>query len=257
MNKLTHLLSYKDLLYALTLKEIKIRYKNSYLGYLWSLANPFMLAMIFYFAFQIVAKVPVENYALFLISGLFVWQWLVNTLTVGSMLFVGNAGLIKKVNFPRNLLGIALVFSESFNFIFSIPIIAVFMLYYNQTPSFSWLWQAPLLFLITAIFLYGLALFIGTINLFFRDLERLVGLLMTFLLYLTPVLYTVELMPEHIHWLLYANPFASFVIVWRDVFLSGTLNVEFFVVACLYSVVAFLLGTFIYQKLKYKFAELI
>lgn len=257
MNKLLSILVYRDLLYALTLKEIKIRYKNSYLGYFWSLANPFMLAMIFYFAFQMVAKVPVENYALFLMSGLFVWQWMVNTLTVGSMLFVGNAGLIKKVNFPRNLLGFALVFSESFNFIFSIPVIAAFMWYYNVFPSLAWLWGIPVLFLITAIFLYGIALLIGTLNLFFRDLERLVGLMMTFLLYLTPVLYTVALMPEKLQWLLYVNPFASFVIVWRDMFLSGILNIEFFAIAAVYSFVALALGSFVYHKLKYKFAELI
>lgn len=257
MNKLLSILAYKDLLYALTVKEIKIRHKNSYLGYFWSLVNPFMLAIIFYFAFQMVAKVPVENYALFLISGLFVWQWIVNTLTVGSMLFVGNAGLIKKVNFPRSLLGIALVFSESFNFVFSIPVIAAFMWYYNVTPSLNWLWGVPLLFVVTAIFLYGTALFIGTLNLFFRDLERLVGLLMTFLMYLTPVLYTVELMPEKLHWLLYANPFASFIIVWRQLFLTGVLDISFLCVAIFYAFTAFVLGSFVYHKLKYKFAELI
>ena len=146
--------NYKDLLIELIRKEIKIRYKNSYLGYVWSIANPLLLAMVFYFVFQVITRMGMENYALFLVTGLFIWQWLANTMQMGTMLFVGNAPLIKKVNFPRNFLAIALVLSEGFNFFFSLFVVAGFLFYYSITPSFSLLIGIPVMFLFVNIAVY-------------------------------------------------------------------------------------------------------
>ena len=248
---------YKDLLIELTKKEIKIRYKNSYLGYLWSLANPLAMAFIFYFIFQVITKVQMEHYALFLVIGLFVWQWIVNGMSVGTMLFVGNAGLIKKVNFPRYFLGIALVFSEGFNFFFSIPVIIGFMLYYGITPSPILLVGVPLLFIITGLFIYGLAILLATVNLFFRDLERLIGLIMTFMLYATPILFPLELVPEAMRTAVALNPFTPFVMMWRELFLQGELDWSFIGLALFYSLIATTIGMLVYNKLKFKFAELV
>jgi lipopolysaccharide transport system permease protein len=193
---------YKDLLTELTKKEIKVRYKNSYLGYLWSLANPLFLALIFYFVFKIVTKVQMKDYTLFLISGLFVWQWISNAIIASANLYIANASLIKKVNFPRNFLVIALVLSEGFNFLMSIPVILIFMFYYHKFPTSYW-FLIPILLIITGIFIYSISLLIATINLFFRDMERLIGLLMTFLFYLTPIIYPLSMVPIKYHTLLY------------------------------------------------------
>lgn len=248
--------NYKDLILELIKKEIKIKYKNSYLGYLWSLANPLLMAVIFYFVFQLIVRMQMENYALFLVTGLFVWTWLANTIQTSTMLFVGNAPLIKKILFPRNFLGIALVISEGFNFFFSIPIIIGFMIYYDIFPSLLWLVGVPVMFIITAIFIYGMSLFIGAINLFFRDIERIVTLLMTVLFYATPIIYPISMIPENLSYILYINPFSPFVISWRDIMLENSFNLEFIVLSAIYAVVAFIIGTYVYNKLKYRFAEL-
>lgn len=249
--------NYKDLIIELTRKEIKIKYKNSYLGYLWSLANPLLMALIFYFVFQVITRMQMENYALFLVTGLFIWTWLANTIQMSTMLFVGNAPLIKKVLFPRSFLAIALVVSEGFNFFFSIPIIIGFMIYYDLFPSLYWLIGIPLMFFITAIFIYGMSLLIGSINLFFRDIERIITLLMTVLFYGTPILYPASMIPEKLHYMLYLNPFTSFVISWRDILLNNTFNIEFISLSIAYAFAAYILGTYVYNKLKFKFAELI
>ena len=249
--------NYKDLLVELTRKEIKIRYKNSYLGYLWSIMNPLAMAMIFYFIFQVITRMEVEHYALFLVTGLFVWQWIVNSLTVGTMLFVGNASIIKKVNFPRYFLGIALVLSEGFNFIISILVIIAFMVYYGILPSFSWLIGIPFLFAVTSLFLFGFSLFLATINLFFRDLERIIQLLMMFMFYGTPIFYPASKLPEKFHFLLYTNPFTPFVMSWKELFLKGSFNVEFIELSIAYALISAICGFIVYNKLKYKFAELV
>ena len=248
---------YKDLLVELTKKEIKIRYKNSYLGYLWSIASPLSMALMFYFIFQVVTKVQMDHYALFLVTGLFVWQWIINGMTGGTMLFVGNAGLIKKVNFPRYLLGISLVFSEGFNFFFSIPVILGFMLYYGVLPSFIVLIGVPILFFITGLFIYGLAILLATTNLFFRDLERLVGIIMTFMLYTTPILFPLEKVPEAFKNIISYNPFTPFIMMWRELFLEGHLDTKFIGMALIYAITSTIIGMLVYNKLKYKFAELV
>lgn len=249
--------NYKDLIIELTKKEIKIKYKNSYLGYLWSLANPLLMAVIFYFVFQVIVRMDMENYSLFLVTGLFIWTWLANTIQVSTMLFVGNAPLIKKVLFPRSFLAIALVISEGFNFFFSLPIIIGFMIYFGLFPSLYWIIGIPLLFLITAIFIYGMSLLIGSLNLFFRDIERIIVLLMTVLFYATPILYPVSMIPDGLEYILYVNPLTSFVIAWRDLMLENSFNIEFITISILYATTAYILGSYIYNKLKYKFAELI
>jgi len=122
---------YKDLIVALTQKELKVKYKRSFLGYLWSIANPLALALVFYVAFKVVMRIPIENYTLFLISGLFPWQWFSNSVSSSAMVFVGNASLIKKVNFPRESLVIATVLNDMLHFILSIPVIVIFLFFYQ------------------------------------------------------------------------------------------------------------------------------
>lgn len=248
----------KDLLIELIKKEIKIRYKNSYLGYLWSIANPLFMVIIFYFVFQTIMRIDVPRYDLFLVSGLFVWHWLSNSFSLGTMLFVGNVGLIKKVKFKRHYLAIAMIFSEGFNFVFALPVIIAFMIYYGQTPSWMmWLVGFPLLFAITAFFIYGWGLILGSINLFFRDMERIITLLMMLMFYATPVMYPEDKIPAAHQWLLDWNPFSSFVIMWRDLLLHGVLNFDCILRASGFAFVFFLLGSFVYNQLKFKFAELI
>lgn len=249
--------NYKDLLIELTRKEIKIRYKNSYFGYLWSLAHPLFMAIIFYFVFKQIMRIDMPNYSLFLVTGLFVWQFLSNSITMGTMLFIGNAGLIKKVNFHRHFLAVSMILSEGFNFIFSIPIIIGFMFYHDIYPSIIWIIGFPILFFITSLFVYGCALILGSINIFFRDMERIISLFLMAAFYATPIMYPVKMIPQEHQFILEWNPFSSFVIMWRDMFLEGILNYESIFIAIIYSVVFSSIGVLVYNKLKFKFAELI
>src|ERR1700736_131863 len=113
---------YFDLILTLAQKEIKVRYKNNVLGYLWSLANPLASALVFYFAIQVVFKSSVPNYPLFLIIGLFTWQWFNNYLVGACGVFLANGSLIKKSVFPRSVLPIALNLQDAFHFMMSIPV---------------------------------------------------------------------------------------------------------------------------------------
>lgn len=122
---------YKDLIIELLRKELRVRYKQLALGYIWSIANPLAYAMIYYFVFMVVLKVPTPNYPVFLIASLFPWQWLSNSIMVGPMTFYGNSPLIKKTSFPRFLIPLVVVLQDGIHFFVSLPIIFLAAWYFG------------------------------------------------------------------------------------------------------------------------------
>src|SRR4030043_1369754 len=173
-----------DLITVLTQKEMKVRYKSTFFGYLWSVAYPLAFALVFFIAFKVIMRIQIENYALFLIAGLFPWQWFSNSVNASPTVFLGNASIIKKVNFPRNTLPFMTVLQDMIHFILSIPVIVLFLFLYQKSPSLSWIYGIPLLLVIQFFLTYGVSLVVSSINLFFRDLERLTSIFMMLLFYL-------------------------------------------------------------------------
>jgi lipopolysaccharide transport system permease protein len=249
----------RDLLLVLIQKEIKIRYKSTWLGYVWSLANPLAFMGLYSLVFGIFLRLetPGHPYALFLIAGLFPWQWLANAVNSAPGIFLSNAALIKKVRFPRNLLVMSVVLNEGLHFALSIPVIVIATLVHGQTPSWTWLPGIALLLPVQAATAYGLAAAIASINLFFRDLERLTILMTTFLFFLTPIVYPVSMMPEAYRPLVYLNPAGPLMLSWQRLFLSGELEPTLLLAAHAHALVMLGLGTVVYRRLSWRFAEVV
>lgn len=248
---------YLDLITVLTQKEMKVRYKHSFFGYLWSIGHPLAFAFVFFIAFKVVMKIQMEDYALFLIAGLFPWQWFANSVNASPMVFLGNASIIKKVNFPRNIIPFTTVLQDMIHFILSIPVIVLFMFIFHKSPSISWFYGIPFLMGIQLIMTYGISLTVSSINLFFRDLERLTAIFITLLFYFTPVIYPETMIPEKYKPLINLNPLAPLMISWRNLFLNGQLEATSLMVSLAYSAFAFMLGYLVYRKLSWKFAEVL
>ncbi len=248
---------YIDLILVLTQKDLHVRYKSNILGYLWSIANPLAFAFVFYVAFQVIMRIKMEAYVLFLIVGLFPWQWFSNSLATTTTVFLANAGIIKKVNFPRNALPFSLVLQDMIHFLFSLPVIVLFLLIYHKVPHWSWLIGIPIMLVIQFTLTYGLALFISSINLFFRDMERLVGILITLVFYFTPILYPVSMIPEKYRPLIILNPISPLILAWRGLFFEGRLEWMYMLISLGYGVVALFVGYLVYRKLAWKFAEVL
>ena len=246
-----------DLVVILTQKEIKTRYKNSALGYVWSVANPLLFAVIYYIVFGQIMKVPIENYSLFLMAGLLPWHWLANSVIAAPNVFLANATLIKKVRFPRHVLVVSYVLNEGIHFVLSIPVIAGFLLVNQMTPSWNWLTGIPILLVAQFLIVYGLAITLASLNLFFRDLERLTALFIAGLFFLTPITYSSAMAPDSFRSLLYVNPVAPLIESWRELFMHGQLS-WLVVGGCYLSAMGTLLvGSFVYWRMSPKFAEVI
>lgn len=248
---------YVDLVTTLTQKEVKVRYKNNVLGYLWSVANPLASAMVFYFALQVIMATNVPNYVVFLIIGLFSWQWFSNYLIGASGVFLANGSLIKKSVFPRFVLPIALNLQDTFHYLMSIPVTIAFLILYGI--HFGWAIPLGIVVIAPAQFLLqlGFGLALSSSNLFFRDMERILAIGLNMMFYLSPVIYPIERVPKEYAALIYLNPMTPLIEAWRSIFLNDTLQWGNIGLAYLYAAVTMTLGILIYRALVDRFAEVI
>ena len=250
-------LYYLDLLFLLTQKELKVRYKNSIFGYLWSVANPLLYSIVFYFVFKVIMKFPIKDYTLFLITGLFPWQWIVNSINLNTVIFVSYSSLIKKINFPRLMLPLAQTLNDALHFVLSIPIIFLFALLYHKIPGIVWLYGTFLLIIPTFLTVYGISLAVASLNLFFRDLQYLIGIFLTIVFYLTPVFYDIKFVPKKYLPFVILNPFSLIIELWRSLFMNNYIDIYKFLLSLMVSFIIFLGGYWIYKKLNDKFAEVV
>jgi len=248
---------YRDLLSALLKKEVKTRYKNSFLGYLWSILLPLSQALVYYVAFKFIIRIQIENYVLFLVAGLFPWQWFINSTQSSASAFLVNANLIKKTIFPREFIVYASVLNDMVHFLFSLPVILIFLLFYGQNLHLTTLLYLPILLLIQLLLTIGVALIVSSVNVFFRDLERIVMIVLNIMFYLTPIVFAESMIPERLRFLLYVNPMAGLVISYRDLFLHGVVDWRYIAVTGLYALILFALGRLVFKKLQWRFAEVL
>lgn len=248
---------YRDLIFELVKKEIKVRYKNNILGYAWSILNPLAQAAVFFVAFQLILKVKIENYVLFLILGLFPWQWFLNSVATSSVSMLNNANLIKKTVFPREYIVYAGVLNDTVHFVLSLPVLALFLIIYHQTIQWQYLILFPALVLIQLFITLGVALLVASVNVFFRDLERLVTILLNMLFYGTPIVYALSMIPERLNFIIYLNPLALLIVNYRNIFLYGTVDWGYLLLSAGYALVIFAAGYAVFNHLKPRFAEVL
>jgi lipopolysaccharide transport system permease protein len=247
-----------DLLCILTREQITLQYKRTWLGIIWSLLNPLLLACIFYIAFTIVLKVKSEDFSLFLLAGLFPWTWFNSSVSASTVSLISNKSLIKKFPFPKPFLLISGILSEGVHFLFSLPIIILLGLYYGKSPGWIWLVGIPILLLTQFLVTLGVSLAVSVINVYFRDFQFVVNFGLTLLFWLTPIIYQLETVPEAYRPLfLYVNPLTSLIISWRELFLRNHIRWDLILLALLGSVVVLLLGVLIYQKFNKRVDELL
>jgi lipopolysaccharide transport system permease protein len=173
------------------------------------------------------------------------------------IILLGNASIIKKVNFPRYFIILTQVIQDMIHFLLAIPVIIIFLLLYHKTPYMSWIYSIPLLMVAQFFIIYGICLIIASTNLFFRDLERLTAIFTMLLFYFTPVFFDETMIPLQYRNFLYLNPLSLVVVNWRMLFLSGKINTLYLLGSYGYAVFIFSIGYLVYRKLSWKFAEVL
>lgn len=255
MKVFKELYQYRELLKTNVQKEIRGKYKGSFLGVLWSFLNPLLMVLVYALVFPYIMRTNVDNYLVYLITGVIPWNFFTTCITTGCNCVWINGGIIKKVYFPREILPISVVAAGLINFLISCIIILLFVLFGGIGFSIQLLWL-PLIAIIQSALSLGLLFILSAINVYVRDIEYLVGFLLNLLFYATPILYTVDMFPESIRWVLYLNPMTTIIESYRNVFYyqqSPALTSLMIVFAVSFMIL--IIGYLIFKKLERGFAE--
>ncbi len=250
---------YLELTRELTAREIKSRYKQSILGYAWVILNPFFQMLVMSFVFSQILRFPTIGvpYAIFLYAGLLPWNLFANSLTGSTNALVGNASLLTKIYFPREIFIISTTLAKIVDFFLASTIFILFMFIYHMPITWNILWFVPI-FLIQQLFTYGLSLILASLNLFYRDIQYVLTLLIMVWMYLTPVIYPIEIFPDKYKLIFQLNPMAVIINAYRQAILGGGApNLMSLGIALIVSLVITLIGIRIFRKLEGVFADVV
>ncbi len=232
MPKIRELWSYRELIRDLVVRDLRVRYKGSILGYLWTQLAPLLMMLVFTFVFTLLMRSNIALFPVFVIVGLLPWNYCSETVTSGTRCILDNANLIKKVFFPREILPLVSVFSGLLNYIFSLPVMflvmAVIQLLALGQLNFSWTFlYLPILLLIQTLFLIGITFFVSALAVYFRDIVHLIGIVVLFWFFLTPVFYSLDTvnMPHMARIVRWLNPMASLIEFYRDTLYGNTVSI--------------------------------
>ena len=217
MKAFKELYAYRELLKTNVQKEIRGKYKGSFLGVLWSFLNPLLMVLVYALVFPYIMRMNVPNYLIYLITGVIPWNFFTTCITTGCNCVWINGGIIKKVYFPREILPISVVVAGLINFLISCVIILIFTIFGGIGISIQLLWL-PLIAIIQSALSLGLLFVLSAINVYVRDIEYLVAFLLNLLFYATPILYTASMFPSKVRWILYLNPMSTIVDAYRSIF---------------------------------------
>ncbi len=217
-NKITiriqNILTCRRLLWDISISQLKAKYVNSLLGFFWAIINPFLMMLVVTFIFSVVFKSQVRNLAFFILAGIFPWMFFSNALSEATGSLVSQQVLLRQFNLPKELIPISSVLANFINFLLGWFIFYPIFVVLNPKILFFLPVLLVLLFL-HLIFTCGLSLLFSVFNVFYRDVSHIMGILMIFWLWLTPVFYSIEMVPSEFRWILNLNPSSFFISLYR------------------------------------------
>lgn len=259
IGRIVELVEYRELIRNLVVRDLKIRYRSSVIGFLWCLANPLLMMVVFTVVFTVLLRSStVDNFPVFILIGILAWNLHSTATMAGIASVVNNANLIQKVYFPREVLPISVVLSNTVNFIFALVVLFAMLFVFRIHLSYT-VAYLPLILFMQVLFTIGIALALSAINVFFRDMAIIMETLMLAWFFLTPIFYRVQdLFPDYARMMYWLNPVASFISSYRIIlFTGGAPGLDFLFRIFITSVVVFLIGYLIFARGSRYFGEVL
>jgi lipopolysaccharide transport system permease protein len=259
MKHLIKLFAYHELIYNLTMRQIKAHFKQSALGILWAVLKPAGTVIILTVVFSHFAKFPSDGipYPLFSFGALLPWSLFTNAIGAGVPSLTSNLNLITKVYFPREILPLSAILSASLEIAISAVIFVGLLFFYDVRITLNILFVVPIV-IIAFIFSFGIVLLLTTINVWYRDVGQATGLLMQFWMYLTPVIYPLSMVPERFKPFYVFNPMVGIVEGFRNALLKGiSPDMGLLGISTVIAVITFILGYSIFKAKEFDFADVI
>jgi lipopolysaccharide transport system permease protein len=254
------LIQYRELFYFFTWRDVKVKYKQATLGILWAILQPLIMMVMFTLIFSRALNVSSDGipYPVFAISGLLIWNIFSNGLLNSANSMVVNSNIIKKIYFPRLIIPMSSILTALVDFLFSLLIYAVILIYYHQGVNFiKLILYLPLSILITVITTFGLGSCLAALNVKFRDFQYMIPFFIQFLLFANPVLYSVKAFTNPwIVFIMKANPIASAIQLCRSIFTDAPVDWQAVGIGSAVSIVLLLIGVYTFRKTEAYFADL-
>jgi lipopolysaccharide transport system permease protein len=251
---------FRDLFYFFTWRDLKVKYKQTAIGALWAIFQPFITMIIFSIFFGKLAHLPSDTipYPIFVYAGLLFWTLFSTSLAQISNSFIENERIVTKIYFPRIILPISSIITNIVDFCIAFVILIGLMLYYHYTPSFLGVLFLPLLMLMTIFSTLGIGLLFSSLNVKYRDVRFVLPFFIQILLFVTPVIYPASIVGEKYRWLLGLNPMAGVIDAARSSIL-GNKPIDFvlLLISCVSMVIYCVLGYFYFKKVERYFADVI
>lgn len=265
IQRIAELYQYRELLRNLVLRDLKVRYKNSVLGVLWSLLNPLLMTLVFTIVFTLMIPSDIPNYPVFFLCGFLPWSFLAASLGGATGSIVNNSNLIKKVYFPREILPLAEVFSNLVNFLLAL-VVLFGMIFVTPVRLTAAVLMLPLIIFTQFMFVAGLALALSTANVFYRDTQHILQVVLQAWFFLTPIFYPITILPKSAEilgltvdiqlWARRLNPMASLVASYQDVLYYGQpTGLDFFLRTFVSCLAVLVFGYFLFCRFSALFGE--
>jgi lipopolysaccharide transport system permease protein len=211
-----------DLIRHLVWRDFSLRYKRSVLGIVWSLVLPLSQLLVLVFLFQSVVPLSIESYPVFVFTALLPWSWFSSSIGSACSLFVSNRDLVRRPGFAPLLLMLVNTLSNLLAYLVGLPLLIAMLLFYNiaLTPALALL---PVLLIIQSMLIVGISMIVATLNVFYRDVQHIVGVVLTLLFYLTPIFYRSQSVVEQYHALYTLNPITALIQAYRAIFFYGVM----------------------------------
>ena len=261
LHNLAQVVRYRGLIQSLVARELKARYRGSVLGFFWSFINPLLLLLVYTFVFAFVLPgihpPDMQPYALFLFCGLLPWTWFSSSLAESANVLISGGNLIKKVLFPAEVLPIVTVLSNMVHFLFGLPIVAIFLIYFQRPVNVTDILWFPVVVAVQLVLTTGFALALSALTVHFRDIRDILSNLLTFWFFSTPIIYSLSEAPGFGLTFLKLNPFTHLAISYQQILFSPQpfAHAKGLLVLAVVSVLVFLGGYFLFDRLRDSFAE--
>ena len=256
LGKIKELYDYREMIHSMVRKELRGRYKSSVLGFLWTFINPLCQIIIYTMVFSMIFRMDVDKYYLFLTVVMIPWVFFSSSLTGGAMSIVNSKDLLSKIYFPREVLPISFVTSCFVNMLLSVIVVFGVLFISGWGVSFKALLFLPLVMLVEYVLCLGLTMIISACTVYFRDLEHIMGVLMMAWIYLTPVMYDINYVPEKLQTIFQLNPMTAVALAYREIlYYKQVPKMSNLIVSITVGVVSLIFGGIIFSKLQKNFVE--
>lgn len=247
---------YRELLKNLVLKDLKLKYRGSVFGFLWSLANPLLMIIVYTVAFTHILQIRSEGFVFYLMLGLLAWTFFATSAGMAAGAIVDNAGLLKSVLFPRVILPIASVLFNFAQYLLTLTVFLPAMMIWYRVPLVAPMLLFPVFLALHLLFTIGVALVLSTSTAFFRDVRHLLEIALAVMFWTTPIVYDLRLLPPHLRLPILLSPLSPFITAYHQIFYAREWPESIvWIAAVSYAAAALVIGVYFFVRHQNRFAE--